>query len=432
MIPVNAGQGSNPRRTNLLDDLTEQVTESVHFEPLTDAVVLNCGHSLNESTAIELSKDPSKYICPECRAPITDYRASITLRQVAERVALSPAESVNQQQIEESESLYKQGRALCDQGLQEEGVSVLLKALELNPDYEKAQAYLEFVTDTTRHARRSSLTFVPPQPIASAPLQDKDEKKPTPSIYPDLSNLKSSLPDDGQPWVAIPQKMPPVPALHGQPAIEAEPAVIKPIADAEEQQPASTLTSSIVGLAWQGFQSVANWVSRAPEEESSEMQPREASPPQARDASMLGTRRNAESSQSPKPTESKPKNESQELIAQIAYLTAENVYTHQQVAQYREQLKHYSPTIEQDALESTSECGRLEHEVEVLKEDPSRESEVKKLQPSLLRQQQQSYQKRTEAYEYELLQKRLAAALTKIAVYEELKKRLAEIEKNAK
>jgi hypothetical protein len=184
MIPVNNGPANGIRLDNFIEDMTEDLTDSVSFELMTQAVDLRCGHSFNEKTIVDLSKDPSSYICPKCRAPITDYKANFALRSLAGRVALAPApveapivfpqsvEPENKKQIEEAEEYFRRGRALCDQGLQEEGVNALFKALELNPNYEKAHDYLEFITDT-KHRRRSSLTYAPvaPNPSASPKVQ---------------------------------------------------------------------------------------------------------------------------------------------------------------------------------------------------------------------------------------------------------------------
>jgi tetratricopeptide (TPR) repeat protein len=170
MHSVSNGLGTN-RMTSFLQDLTIRLEDSVSSEPLTDAVVLNCGHSYNESTIVDLSMDLSKYLCPECRVPITGYKANYALRGLAESVSLAPApkeaqtivpqpiESKNKGQIKEAEEHFKSGRALCEQGKQEEGVNALFRALELDPNNEKAYSYLEFVTDPNYIRKPLASTF---------------------------------------------------------------------------------------------------------------------------------------------------------------------------------------------------------------------------------------------------------------------------------
>jgi hypothetical protein len=133
----------------VLDPILE---DSVTTEPLTKAVVLNCGHTLNESTVLDLKKDPAKCVCPECRAPIRDYFACFLVRAIAERASgthLAAPIVENAQSVEEekeAEEYFIQGRALCEQGKLEDGICLLFKALELNPSHEKAHQYLDFVT----------------------------------------------------------------------------------------------------------------------------------------------------------------------------------------------------------------------------------------------------------------------------------------------
>ncbi len=198
MIPVS-NRSPNGRVSDFIEDMTEGLTDGVTFELMTQAVDLRCGHSYNESTIVNLSKDPAKYLCPECRAPITEYKANFTIRRLAGRVVQAPAlaepeihvpqfaEPVNNRQLEEAEEYFKRGRALCDQGKQEEGVTALFKALELNPNHEKAHSYLEFVTDT-KHKRRSSLSFTPEAPKPSAPPLEIDEPHPLIPSQSQLSN----------------------------------------------------------------------------------------------------------------------------------------------------------------------------------------------------------------------------------------------------
>ncbi len=77
MIPVSKGE-CTPHMNNFIEDVTEALTDGVSFELMTQAVDLQCGHSYNESTIDNLSKTLSKYLCPECRAPI--YRPSSKLQ----------------------------------------------------------------------------------------------------------------------------------------------------------------------------------------------------------------------------------------------------------------------------------------------------------------------------------------------------------------
>ena len=107
--------------------MAEHLTDGVNLKLMTQAVALKCGHFYNESTIVDLSKDPSKYRCPECCVPITDYQANYTIRRLAGRVALArapvvpqPVEPENKGWIKEAEEHYKRGRALCEQGKQEE------------------------------------------------------------------------------------------------------------------------------------------------------------------------------------------------------------------------------------------------------------------------------------------------------------------------
>lgn len=190
MQAADIGQG-NCRVTNLLEKLAGDLEDGVSTDPLTEAVVLNCGHSYNESTVRALSIDPSKYLCPECRAPITDYKVSYTLRSLAERVATAPdlvepqrfsppqGETTNLKQREEAKAHFNHSRELFARGLQKESVSALFKALELDPNYEKAHDYLEFITDP-KNQRRSSFTSIPLSPQPSAPPAENEEKSQSP------------------------------------------------------------------------------------------------------------------------------------------------------------------------------------------------------------------------------------------------------------
>ncbi len=197
-VPLS-NTGNSPNANHLLRNVLERVEDSVSFEPMTNAVVLNCGHSLNENTVLELRKDLPKCLCPECRTPITGYFPCFALRNIAGNVSTAPAAplpenpvkarpiiSINSEQEKEAEEHYKTGKALCEQGKDKEGVLLLFRALELNPNYEKAQAYLEFVT-SSKHQRRSSLTFLPEVPKASAPPLEKDEKVQIQGLYPVIS-----------------------------------------------------------------------------------------------------------------------------------------------------------------------------------------------------------------------------------------------------
>lgn len=170
----------------LFKNMIEGLTDCVSFELMTQAVSLNCGHSFNEQTILDLHS--SRYNCPTCRTPIIDFKPNYTIRNLASEIATSAADPVesqaiasessepeNNEQIKAAEEHFRQGRALCEQGLQDAGVQALYRALELNPNYEKALDYLEFVTDP-KHKIRSSLTFipqVPPKPSVP-PLDEKE------------------------------------------------------------------------------------------------------------------------------------------------------------------------------------------------------------------------------------------------------------------
>jgi tetratricopeptide (TPR) repeat protein len=197
MHSVSNGLGKSAHN-NFIEDMTEGLTDGVSFELMTQAVDLKCGHSYNESTIVDLSRDLSKYLCPECRAPITGYQANYTIRRLAGRVALAPAavepqiivhqpiESNSKGQIEEAEEHFRRGRALCEQGKQEEGVNALFKALELDPNNEKAYSYLEFVTDP-KNMRKPS---VPPLVPEENSLSVKDQLR---EIRTTLSDIKAAF-----------------------------------------------------------------------------------------------------------------------------------------------------------------------------------------------------------------------------------------------
>ena len=56
--------GNSPNANHLLRNVLERVEDSVSFEPMKNAVVLNCGHSLNENTVLDLRKDPAHAYAP--------------------------------------------------------------------------------------------------------------------------------------------------------------------------------------------------------------------------------------------------------------------------------------------------------------------------------------------------------------------------------
>jgi len=170
-----SGLRNRKKADGLLESLSERLEDGVTSEPLTQAVTLNCGHSYNESTVVSLRKqDPSKQLCPECRTPIQSFQPSYALRNLAESIALlppssDPAESPPPQEKERSEPYseeaqahFQRGKALYDQGLQEESVAAVLRALELNPNFEKALDFLDFITDPKRNLKPSAISSPPP------------------------------------------------------------------------------------------------------------------------------------------------------------------------------------------------------------------------------------------------------------------------------
>ena len=101
MIAVNNGLPQSVQFSHFIEDMTEDLTDGVTLQLMTQAVDLHCGHSYNESTIVDLSKNPLNYLCPECRAPITEYKANYTIRRLAGRVAQVPAPVTVPQPIEQ-------------------------------------------------------------------------------------------------------------------------------------------------------------------------------------------------------------------------------------------------------------------------------------------------------------------------------------------
>lgn len=174
------GIGNRKKADGLLESFSQRLEDAVTSEPLTQAVTLNCGHSYNESTIVSLKKqDFSKHICPECRTPIQSYQPSYALRNLAESIARLPLpsepkenspvkEEAPLEEQKEAQAHFQRGRALYDQGLQEKSVEAILKALELNPNFEKALDFLDFITN-------------PPKP----PTLPQPSSRPEPSAPPD-------------------------------------------------------------------------------------------------------------------------------------------------------------------------------------------------------------------------------------------------------
>ena len=144
--------------TNLPKHLLDPVT----FDPLLRAVSLvPCGHSLNEDTARLLQSRATQGrqpLCPIERCAFREWTNNYSFRHVVE-VALNPAakatdsaarsvlnsQSQTDRRSSEAVAFLEQGKKLLTDGFKEKAVEAFLKALELQPEFEKAQAYLDVV-----------------------------------------------------------------------------------------------------------------------------------------------------------------------------------------------------------------------------------------------------------------------------------------------
>jgi tetratricopeptide (TPR) repeat protein len=182
------------RANGLLETFSRRLEDGVTNEFLTTAVTLGCGHSYNESTIESLAKqDRSKYLCPECRVPIQSYQPSYDLRNLAACIARlpppsEPKESSPQKEERPNEVLMdaqahlQRGRDLFDQGFQEESVAAILKALEINPNFEKALDFLDFIT--TPKSNPKSSPRLSPLRQTSEDIAPSPPSKPMPSAPP--------------------------------------------------------------------------------------------------------------------------------------------------------------------------------------------------------------------------------------------------------
>jgi len=135
--------------------VTESIEDPVSAERMIKAVtVVPCGHIFNEDTVIQcLARNK---LCPLDRTPIERYIPNYNIRRLAETADVDSKE--DEGPTEEAKAHFSKGKELSEKGDYEAAITVFLEALQLSPNYEKAQAYLDFCL------QRSS------QPLSNKPL----------------------------------------------------------------------------------------------------------------------------------------------------------------------------------------------------------------------------------------------------------------------
>jgi ankyrin repeat protein/WD40 repeat protein len=129
------------------ESFAERIEDPVSTEPMKKAfTIFPCGHVLNEDTLIQcLARDK---LCPLDKQPIERHAPNYNIRQLAEMGdLLDLAKDVESN--EEARGCFVRAEELSKQGHYTGAVELLLRTIELCPNYEKAQAFLEFCLESS-------------------------------------------------------------------------------------------------------------------------------------------------------------------------------------------------------------------------------------------------------------------------------------------
>ena len=154
--------------------------DPIFFDLMTEAVTVSpCDHVFNESSIAQCFARDKR--CPLDRKFIQGWKPNQNIRQLAAAAAkLAKAEAPS----DEAQAHFSRGKELYEKGKYTEATDALLKAIEINPNFEKASTLLDYCLKlSSEQSEPQSPTQQTPQETPISP-EDLKEILSTPTLQP--------------------------------------------------------------------------------------------------------------------------------------------------------------------------------------------------------------------------------------------------------